>query len=205
MILLLGGISSFNSMRTIKKLILFLCISSLLVLMVIIGGYMYVEYTSNGLTYRNIDDIHYNKVGVVIRTNPTSRYYSGRRNPYYDYHIKAAVALYNAGKVERIFISDDNRHKSYSELDLMKTDWAKVGIPEQHIYLDFAGFRTFDAIVRAKKVSGLDDFTIISQKFHNKRAICLAKWQDIYAIGFNAIDVSVRAGLNSYAGVVYHE
>lgn len=181
-------------MKTIKKLILFLCISGLLVLMLIIGCYMYVEYTSNGLTYRNINDIPYNKVGVVLGTNPISRY-SGRRNPYYDYRIEAAVALYNAGKVERILISGDNRHKSYSEPDLMKTDLVKAGIPEQHIYLDFAGFRTLDTIVRAKKVFGLDEFTIISQKFHNERAICLAKWQEISAIGFNARDVSVRAGL----------
>ena len=155
---------------------------------------MYVEYTSNGLTYRNINDIPYNKVGVVLGTNPISRY-SGRRNPYYDYRIEAAVALYNAGKVVRILISGDNRHKSYSEPDLMKTDLVKAGIPEQHIYLDFAGFRTLDTIVRAKKVFGLDEFTIISQKFHNERAICLAKWQEISAIGFNARDVSVRAGL----------
>ena len=181
-------------MKTIKKLILFLCISGLLVLMLIIGCYMYVKYTSNGLTYRNINDIPYNKVGVVLGTNPISRY-SGRRNPYYDYRIEAAVALYNAGKVERILISGDNRHKSYSEPDLMKTDLVKAGIPEQHIYLDFAGFRTLDTIVRAKKVFGLDEFTIISQKFHNERAICLAKWQEISAIGFNARDVSVRAGL----------
>lgn len=181
-------------MKTIKKLIFFLSISGMLVLMLIIGCYMYVEFMSNNLTYTSINDVPKNKVGLVLGTNPISRY-SGRRNPYYDYRIEATVVLYNAGKIERILISGDNRHKNYSEPDLMKDDLVEAGIPEQHIYLDFAGFRTLDAIVRAKKVFGLTEFTVISQKFHNERAICLAKWQDIYVVGFNARDISVRDGL----------
>jgi len=181
-------------MRIIKKLIFFLCIFGLFILMLIIGCYLYVECVSDTHTYRNVEDVPHNRVGLVLGTNPISRY-SGRRNPYYDYRIEATVELYKAGKIERVLISGDNRHKSYSEPDLMKNDLIEAGIPEHHIYLDFAGFRTLDAIVRAKKVFGLNEFTVISQKFHNERAICLAKWQDMSVVGFNARDVSVRGGL----------
>lgn len=181
-------------MRIIKKLFLLLCLFGFCIFMLIIGCYLYVEYTSKDLTYRCIEDVPHNKVGLVLGTNPISRY-SGRRNPYYDYRIEATVELYKAGKIERVLISGDNRHKSYSEPDLMKNDLVEAGIPDHHIYLDFAGFRTLDAIVRAKKVFGLNNFTVISQKFHNERAICLAKWQDMSVVGFNARDVSVRAGL----------
>ena len=63
------------------------------------------------------------------------------------------------------------------------------------IFLDYAGFRTLDSVVRVKKVFGQTSITIISQQFHNERAIYLANHFGIKAIGFNAKDVSGRYGL----------
>ena len=77
----------------------------------------------------------------------------------------------------------------------MKADLVKAGIPAAHIYCDYAGFRTLDSVVRAKKVFGLSAFTIISQEFHNNRALALARWQGIDAIGYNAKDVNRKRGL----------
>lgn len=71
----------------------------------------------------------------------------------------------------------------------------KNGIPENKIFLDYAGFRTLDSVVRSKVIFGQESITIISQQFHNKRAIYLAYKNGITAIGFNAKDVSVRYGL----------
>ena len=64
-------------------------------------------------------------------------------------------------------------------------------------YLDYAGFRTLDSVVRAKEVFGQTRLTIISQRFHNERAIYLAEKNGITAIGFNARDVDVYAGLRT--------
>ncbi|MFT0237858.1 vancomycin high temperature exclusion protein, partial [Bacteroides thetaiotaomicron] len=71
------------------------------------------------------------------------------------------------------------------------------GVPEKSIYLDYAGFRTLDSVVRAKEVFGQTRLTIISQRFHNERAIYLAEKNGITAIGFNARDVDVYAGLKT--------
>lgn len=71
------------------------------------------------------------------------------------------------------------------------------GIPESRIFLDYAGFRTLDSVVRAKEIFGQDRFTVISQKFHNERAVYLARHYDIEAIGFNAQDVSVNNGFKT--------
>ena len=71
----------------------------------------------------------------------------------------------------------------------------KRGIPAEHIYLDYAGFRTLDSVVRAKKVFRLSRFTVISQEFHNKRAVCLALWQGVDAVGYNAKDVAKGKGM----------
>ncbi|MBT8180545.1 MAG: YdcF family protein, partial [Eudoraea sp.] len=71
----------------------------------------------------------------------------------------------------------------------------KGGIPAEKIYLDYAGFRTLDSMVRAKFIFGLDSVTVISQKFHNERAIYLAEKKGLKAIGFNAKGISGKQGI----------
>lgn len=163
-------------------------------LVLLVGSYVYVEYVSRGKTYASISQIPKNTVGLLLGTSPTSSY-TKKANPYYYYRIDAAVRLYKSGKIDRILISGDNSTKSYSEPDMMKEDLMKRGIPSTHIYLDFAGFRTLDSVLRAKKVFKLNRFTVISQEFHNERAICLAQCYDIQAIGYNAKDISKRKGI----------
>ena len=79
----------------------------------------------------------------------------------------------------------------------MRNELIKKGIPENRIFLDYAGFRTLDSVIRAKEVFGLKSVTIISQKFHNERAIYLAEQRGIEAIGFNATDVAGRYGIKT--------
>lgn len=179
-----------------KKVILVsvaICIFPLTMIL-ILACYIYVELVSRNHTYTSVSQIPERKIGLLLGTNPISRY-TKRRNPFYYNRINATVDLYKAGKIKKILISGDNRHKSYSEPDLMKEDLIKQGILEQDIHLDYAGFRTLDSVVRAVKVFGVSEFTVISQEFHNKRAICLAHWQGIDAIGFNAKDISFRKGI----------
>jgi len=121
----------------------------------------------------------------------TAKYLSGKRdNPYYTYRIEAATKLIKAGKIKYLIISGDNSKENYDEPTDMRTDLIRAGIDSTIIYLDYAGFRTFDSIVRAKEVFGQDSLTIISQFFHNQRAIFIASKEKISAIGFNATDVT---------------
>ena len=99
------------------------------------------------------------------------------------------MCLYKAGKIERILVNGDNGKKTYSEPDMMKEDLVKAGIPAAHIYCDYAGFSTMDSMIRAKKVFGVSDFTVISQNFHNERAIAIALWYGLDVYGYNAKDI----------------
>ncbi|HLW39382.1 MAG TPA: hypothetical protein VKX31_03250, partial [Brumimicrobium sp.] len=63
--------------------------------------------------------------------------------------------------------------------------------------MDYAGFRTLDSIIRAKKVFQQNRFTVISQQFHNERAIFIAEFNDIELVGFNASDVSRKKGMRT--------
>lgn len=147
----------------------------------------WVGFRAKGLHYNTINTIPKNDVGLVLGANKYTP--NGYINPYYKYRIDAAVALYKSGKIKYILVSGDNAYKSYNEPKNFKKDLIAKGVPENHIFLDYAGFRTLDSVVRAKEVFGQTSFTIISQKFHNERAIYIAKHFNINAIAYNAKDI----------------
>ncbi|HDZ06949.1 hypothetical protein LCGC14_0051390 [marine sediment metagenome] len=152
-----------------------------------------ISSTAEGQTYTDTDTIPTNRVGLVLGTS--NRLTNGSPNPYYTYRIDAATALYKAGKIEFILVSGDNGSVYYNEPNTIKKDLINAGIPNHVIFLDYAGFRTLDSMFRAKFVFGLDEVTVISQKFHNERAIYIAKQKGLKAIGFNAQDISTSQGL----------
>ncbi len=92
-------------------------------------------------------------------------------------------------------VSGDNGNKDYDEPTDFKEELIKRGIPKDKIFLDYAGFRTLDSVIRSKEIFGQKSITIISQEFHNERAIYLAHKSGIKAIGFNANDVSGKYGI----------
>lgn len=119
---------------------------------------------------------------------------NGMLNFYFKYRVEAVTELYKHGKIEFVLVSGDNGNKEYDEPTDFKNELIKNGIPASKIYLDYAGFRTLDSVVRAKKIFGLEKITIISQQFHNERAIYLAEKNNILAIGYNAKDLDGRYG-----------
>ena len=116
---------------------------------------------------------------------------------FFYYRIEAAVSLFKANKVEYIVISGDNSEKYYNEPEDMKAELLKAGIPSDKIYLDYAGFRTYDSIVRMNKIFGQNRFIIISQEFHNRRALYIARSFGMESYGFNAKDVDRYNGFKT--------
>ena len=154
-----------------------------------------VEAASQKNIYSDINKIPHNNVGLLLGTG---KYLAGGYiNPYYKYRIDAAAQLIKSGKIIYLVISGDNSRKDYDEPNMMKADLIAKGIDSSCLYLDFAGFRTFDSMIRLRKIFSQDSVTVISQEFHNQRAIFIAKNEGIAAIGFNAKDVSNRNGLRT--------
>lgn len=152
-----------------------------------------IEQATKDKTYDTLTDMPDNKVGLVLGT--ARRLVEGGLNPYYTHRIQATVDLFEAGKIQYVLVSGDNGSIYYNEPTTIKKDLMTEGIPEDRIFLDYAGFRTLDSMVRAKVIFGLDSVTVISQEFHNKRAIYIARKKGLEAIGFNARDVSGNPGL----------
>lgn len=110
----------------------------------------------------------------------------------YRARIEAAAQLWRSGKVDYILASGDNGRRDYDEPSQMTIDLVDLGVLFEAIYRDYAGFRTLDSVVRARKVFGLadGDCIIVSQPFHNERALFLADAAGLHgAIAFHAADV----------------
>lgn len=175
-----------------NKLLKYILILFLLLIIGIIGIYVTVELSTRKNVFSDIETIPQNRVGLLLGT---CKYNKGKYiNYYYKYRIEAAVALYHAGKIDYILVSGDNSRKSYDEPSDIKNDLIEKGIPSSRIFLDYAGFRTLDSIIRAKKIFGQTKLTIISQEFHNKRALFISRYKGIDAVAYNAKDVSIRYG-----------
>lgn len=166
-----------------------------LAILAIILSNVHINYKAKDKLYDNLIAIPKNRVGLVLGT---SKFVNNNTiNLYYKYRLEAAYSLYKNKKIEIILISGDNSTVNYNEPSAFKQDLINLGVPEEKIILDYAGFRTLDSIIRAKKIFGLDHFTIISQLFHNQRAIYLAQCHDLNVIAFNAKDVTNRYGLRT--------
>ncbi len=152
-----------------------------------------VKKNAQGKIYTETKSIPKNKVGLVLGTSKLLR--NGTINLYYKYRLNAAIELFKSNKINFIVISGDNSSKSYDEPTDFKNDLIKAGISENKIFLDYAGFRTLDSVVRIKEIFDQNSVTIISQQFHNERAIYLAEHFKIKAIGFNAKGISGKYGL----------
>lgn len=154
-----------------------------------------VSKTTQYQLYTSVNTIPHNKVGVVLGT--TKLLAGGYINYYFTYRIEATAALFKAGKIDYIVVSGDHSRNDYNEPKDMEQALIELGIPQDKIYLDYAGLRTLDSVFRMKAIFGQDNFTIISQPFHNERAIYIANHLDLNTVAFNAKDVSRNYGFKT--------
>ena len=165
-------------------------IVALVIALVVCGGLIgicnvVVKQQAKGKLYADVSEIPYRKVGLVLGTIPIV---NGYQNRYYNYRIDAAAKLYFANKVSYLLLSGDNHASHYNEPESMRESLIERGVPDSAIYLDCAGFRTFDSMIRAKKVFAQDSVTVVSQQWHNERAVFIARHYDLDAIAFCAKD-----------------
>ncbi|MBT0550995.1 SanA/YdcF family protein [Riemerella anatipestifer] len=183
-------------MKKLGKVLLITCVLSIVsVVTVVLWCNHIIKTQSENYIFSNISDVPTKKVGLVLGTSKYLQ--NGIPNYYFKYRIDAAAELYKNGKVQYFIVSGDNSRKDYNETEDMKLDLMAHGIPENHIYQDFAGFRTLDSVIRAEDIFGQKTFIIISQKFHNERAVYLARKNGLEAYGYNAQDVNAYAGFKT--------
>ncbi len=169
----------------IKKIfsILFIFIFIFLALSIFI--FFYISQYSKPFIFNDIEKIEKNKVGLLLGTSPVTS--AGDRSLFFITRMEAAKNLLDNKKIEYILVSGDNRSVTYNEPKYMRNYLLKLGTATSNIISDYAGRRTLDSVLRSNQIFNQNKITVISQKFHNERAIFIARKNDIEAVGFNAI------------------
>ncbi|KPH14220.1 vancomycin high temperature exclusion protein [Chryseobacterium sp. ERMR1:04] len=143
---------------------------------------------TGGRTYTKISKIPPREIALVLGTSPKMR--SGMSNPYFTKRMDATALLYHHGKIKQIIVSGE-KSKGYNEPAAMKNYLVyQEGVPEEIITEDPKGFNTYKSILRCKDVYKKDNVIIVSQGFHNLRALFFARNNNMNALGFDAQDVN---------------
>lgn len=115
-----------------------------------------------------------------------ARVYPNRLSDMLADRVDTAIDLYNLGIVEKILVSGDHGTRGYDEVNAIKDYLLEKNIPGEDIFLDHAGFNTYNSMYRAKHIFEIDKAIISTQKFHLPRALYLARGLDIEAYGLAA-------------------
>lgn len=157
------------------------------VLLLILANVWVVALTS-GRTYTKISKVPPRDCALVLGTSPKMR--SGIANPYFTARMDAVGTLYHHGKIKKIIVSGE-KSKNYDEPAAMKKFLVyNEGVPEDIIIQDPKGFNTHKSILRCKNIYKQKNVIIVSQGFHNLRALFFARNNGMNALGFDAQDVS---------------
>lgn len=172
-----------------KRLLIYSLLAILVVALITALANWKIEKDTKDFVFDDVNDVPAQRVALVLGT---AKNIGNRPNIYFTNRIKAAADLYKAGKVEKFLVSGDNSRKEYNEPEDMRNALVEAGVPDSIIHFDYAGLRTLDSVVRANKIFGQDAFIIVSQKFHNQRAIFLAQYYGYEVYGYNAVDLSIN-------------
>ena len=156
------------------------------VLLMILAN-IWVYALTNGRTYTRISKIPPRETALVLGTSPKMK--SGVSNPYFTSRMDATALLYHHGKIKKIIVSGE-KSPGYDEPFAMKNYLVyQEGVPESIIIEDPKGFKTQSSISNCKNIYQQNDVIIVSQGFHNLRALFYARNNDMNALGFDAQDV----------------
>ena len=169
-----------------KKIVAILLICCVLAILILFSCYASVSFNARWRTYDKVEDIPHHEYGLLLGTSPFTA--QGARNYYFENRITSAAELYKAGKIKQIIVSggDYTRSLGYDEPRAMTDSLVAHGVPFNAIIRDYEGSRTLRSIVKAKETYHIDSVILISQKYHNERAIAQADKYGIKAIGYNA-------------------
>lgn len=176
--------------KMVNRILIVLEIAVLIPVFLLLISNQVIRITAENHLFDSTESIPYNRVALVLGTSHRVR--DGGPNPYFHNRMEAAADLFHRGKVSYILVSGDNRTPYYNEPGQMRDALVRLGVPDKVIYMDQAGLRTLDSVIRAKEVFGLDSMTIVSQRFHNQRAVYIARQNGIEVAAYNAQDVPSR-------------
>jgi SanA protein len=170
-------------MRWLKRFVLW---GVVLMIVIVCACNIWIVKSTEGRVYSDLTLLPEHRIALVLGTSYRS--VGGGPNPFFQKRIEMAATLYSLGKIDHFILSGDNSSRYYNEPVEMKKALIRQGVPASAITLDYAGLRTLDSVVRSKKIFGQNKITIITQPFHNYRALFISRYYDMDAVAMVADD-----------------
>ena len=162
-----------------KKIIIILGILIILGLIFVFGLNQYVISSTKKNIKRNFNETDFDAILIL-----GAAVWGDAPSPMLQDRLDAGLDLYKQGVSKKIIVSGDHGKKSYDEVNTMKQYLIDEGVKSEDIFMDHAGFSTYDSIYRAKYVFGVKKVVLISQKYHLYRSVYIAKHLGIEAYGY---------------------
>lgn len=163
-------------MKQLKKAILGIVLFLVLAIFIVLGLKAYIERDTRILIYDSIATVPPAETVIVLGA---SVHADGKLSAILKDRVDTAFDLYQQNKVENILVSGDHKTDDYNEVNAMGNYLLKLGVPEENILLDHAGFDTYDSMYRSGAVFGIEDAIVVTQQFHLPRTIFIAKNLDL--------------------------
>lgn len=168
--------------KVLKKILIILSILNILGICLIFGINAYVKKSVNE-NIIEISNIKENYDAILVLGAGLK---NGKPSPVLKDRLDTAYEAYIKGASSKIIVSGDHGRKNYDEVNVMKDYLISKGVPSDNIFMDHAGFSTYDTIYRAKEIFLCNKVLIITQKFHIFRSLYIAKKLDLEAEGVSA-------------------
>lgn len=178
--------------NTLKKITLTLSILLILAMSTVFLINCYVKNSSakNIVSTQEIDNLNNYDCIVVLGCGVQA---DGKPSAMLSDRLKRATELYKLGVAPKILMSGDHGREGYDEVNTMKDYALSHGVSEEDIFLDHAGFSTYETMYRAKEIFGAEKIIVVTQQYHLYRALYIADKLGLEAVGVNS-DYRIYAG-----------
>ena len=177
--------------RRIKRFFIILILAAvLLATAVFVPNFIVIKKTeSNIVTLEEAAELSDVDCAVILGAGVRE----GKPTPMLRDRLLVGIDLYKSGAVKKLIMSGDHGSTDYDEVNIMKSFAVDRGVPDEDIFMDHAGFSTYETIYRAREIFEADNIIIVSQKYHLYRALYIAEKLGIKSVG-------VSADLDTYRG-----
>jgi len=167
-----------------KKIIKILVITAMIGIVLVLSINFYVVGTTKSRIIKNNDYSKLKDVDCIVILG--AGIWGDKPSPMLQDRLEEGIKLYNEGIAKKIIMSGDHGREEYDEVNIMKEYAVNKGIPSEDIFMDHAGFSTYESIYRAKEIFDADNIVIVTQEYHLYRALYIADKLDINAYGINS-------------------
>lgn len=179
-----------------QKIIKYIIIIGIIIILIILGINTYVKISTKKQIIKNKEYSELKDIDCIIVLGAGIR--GNMPSPMLEDRLLQAIELYNNNVSTKIIMSGDHGREEYDEVNVMKNYAIEKGIPSENIFMDHAGFSSYESIYRAKEIFGAKKVVIVTQEYHLYRALYIANSLGLEAYG-------VGSDPRQYVGATYRE